>query len=72
LIFAPLDMLMWTEDVESKIAEVALLMDEHGGSNKHLLWIEGDVSDLALASLESTGWVESSAAFDKLHTIMKD
>ena len=72
LIFAPLDMLLWTEDVESTIAEVALLMDEHGGSNKHLLWIEGDVSALALASLEFAGWVESSAAFDKLHAIMKD
>ncbi len=71
LMFAPLDMLSWTEDVESTITEVAQLMDEHGGSNKHLLWVEGDVSDLALASLKSAGWVESSGAFDKLHSIMK-
>ena len=47
-------------------------MDEHGGSDEHLLWIEGDVSDLALASLKSQGWVESSDAFDKLESIIQD
>jgi hypothetical protein len=72
LIFAPLDHLLWTEETEEVATELARLMDEHGGSDEHLLWIEGDVSDLALASLKSQGWVESSDAFDKLESKIQD
>ena len=72
IIFAPLDQLSWTEEVEEVVTELARLMDEHGGSDEHLLWVEGDISELALTKLKSGGWVEKSAAFDKLERIIKD
>lgn len=72
MIFAPLDYLLWTEEVEEAVGQLAKLMDNHGGSDEHLLWVEGDVSDLALANLKSSGWVESSPSFDKLEAILKE
>ena len=72
LIFAPLDHLLWTEETEEVATGLARLMDEHGGSDEHLRWIEGDVADLALASLKSQGWVESSDAFDQLEAKIND
>lgn len=72
IIFAPLDHLLWTEEVEEAVTELARLMDQHGVSDEHLLWVEGDVSELALTKLKSGGWVEKSEAFDKLEKIIKD
>jgi len=72
IIFAPLDHLLWTEEVEEAVTDLAGLMDAHGGSDERLLWVEGDVSELALTKLKSGGWVEKSEAFDKLEKITKD
>lgn len=72
IVFAPLDQLFWTEEVEEVVTELARLMDEHGGSDKHWLWVEGDISELAFTRLKSDGWVEKSEAFDKLEKIIKD
>jgi len=72
LIFALLDHLLWTEQVEEAVTELARLMDQHGSIDERLLWIEGNVSELAYTNLKNAGWVESSDAFDKLETTMQD
>ncbi len=72
LIFAPLDHLLWTEQVEEAVTELARLMDQHGSIDERLLWIEGNVSELAYTNLKNAGWVESSDALDKLETTMQD
>ena len=71
VIFAPLDRLLWTKEVEEVLIELARRMDEHGGSDDHLLWVEGDVSELALTNLKSGGWVETSEGFSKMEKIAK-
>ncbi len=71
VIFAPLDRLLWTKEVEEVLIELARRMDEHEGSDDHLLWVEGDVSELALTNLKSSGWVETSEAFNKMEKIAK-
>ena len=48
------------------------IMDEHGGANERLLWVEGDISELALANLRSRGWSETSDAFRKLAKATKN
>lgn len=71
-IFAPLDHLLWTKEVEESTNRLAGLMDDHGGSDERLLWVEGNVSELALSNLKSHGWVESSEAFDKLEKMIRE
>lgn len=66
MVFAPLDHLLWTEDVEAALTDMARLMDEHGGGREHALWVEGEFSPLALERLSASSWVETSKAFDKL------
>ena len=68
LIFAPLDQLLWTEEIAAALERLAKLIDDHGATREHLMWVEGRVSDLAVAQLSATGWVESTERFDKLET----
>ncbi len=72
LIFAPLDQLLWTEEIAMALARMAKLIDDHGATDEHLIWVEGRVSDLALAQLSATGWVESAGRFDKLESMTSD
>lgn len=72
IVFAALDYLPWTREVAEAVTEMTSLMDKHGGSDEHLLWVTGNTSDLALARLKSAGWVETSKAFSKLKTTIKD
>jgi hypothetical protein len=66
MVFAPLDHLLWTGDVEAALTDMARLMDEHGGGKEHALWVEGEISPLALERLSASNWVKTSKAFDKL------
>jgi len=72
LIFAPLDQLLWTEEIATALERMAKLIDDHGATREHLMWVEGRVSDLAVAQLSATGWVESKMRFDKLETTTSD
>ena len=72
LIFAPLDQLLWTEEIAAALERLAKLIDDHGATREHLMWVEGRVSDLAVAQLSATGWVESTERFDKLETATTD
>lgn len=63
IVFAPLDQLLWTEEVDKEAAEMARLMDEHGGGKEHLLWVDGRASASMLSGLQSTGWEVTQAAF---------
>ncbi len=72
LIFAPLDQLLWTEEIETALERLAKLVDDHGASDDHLLWVEGRVSDLALAQLTASGWVESTERLDKPGSLATD
>ena len=56
LIFAPLDQLLWTEEIATALERLAELFDDHAATNEHLIWVEGQVSDLALAQSSATGW----------------
>jgi len=56
LIFAPLDQLLWTEEIATALERLAELFDDHAATNEHLIWVEGRVSDLALAQSSATGW----------------
>ena len=55
LIFAPLDQLLWTEEIAAALERMAKLIDDHGATDDHLMWVEGRVSDMALAQLSATG-----------------
>jgi len=68
VIFAPLDQLLWTKDMETKLAEDAGLIDGHGGSQLDL-WVEGEFSPLALERLAANGWVTTANAFEKLEEV---
>ena len=72
IVFAPVDKLLWTPQVEESVGKLAKLMDEHGGKDEHLFWVEGGVSKLALANLKSGGWVQASQAVDKLEQLIKE
>lgn len=71
IVFAPLDNLLWTPQVEESVGKLAKVMGEHGGKDEHLFWVAGDVSKLALANLKSGGWVQASQAVDKLEQLIK-
>ena len=72
LIFVPLDQLLWTEEIAMALERLAKLTDDHGATGKHLMWVEGRVSDLALAQLSATGWEESMERFDKSESAATD
>jgi hypothetical protein len=60
---------LWNESVAGVVGELSRLIDAQRGDSEHLLWVEGQISDLALASRRFMGWVETSSAFDKLAEI---
>lgn len=66
LIIAPLDQLLWTEEIATGLERLANLIDDHGATDEHLMWVDGRVSDLALAQLTATGWVKAAARFGHL------
>jgi len=72
LIFAPLDHLLWTEEIAAAVEKLGTLIDANSGTKSILMWIEGQVSDMALAQLSAVGWLESTAGFEKLKTMVKD
>lgn len=72
VIFAPLDQLLWTEDVETKLAEDAGLIDGNGGGKQHDLWVEGEFSPLAIERLTANGWVTTAKAFEKLEDVSEE
>jgi hypothetical protein len=72
LVFAPLDHLLWTERVAAAMDSLAKLIDDHGGTKENLLWVGGRVSDLALARLRATGWIESTEGFEKLKAMTEE
>lgn len=72
LIIAPLDQLLWTEEIAAALERMAKLINDHGATDEHLMWVEGRVSDLALAQLSAAGWVESTEHFDKLESVVTD
>ena len=57
MVFAPLDQLLWTEGVDKALRDMAKAMDEHGGGKEHAVWVEGEISPLALERLSSSGWL---------------
>jgi len=72
VVFAPQDQLLWTDGVEKTLADLAGLIDEHGGGKEHSLWLEGEFSPLALRNIKSNGWVPISKAFDRLKELSKE
>jgi hypothetical protein len=72
LIFIPVDHLLWTEEVAVGAERLAKLMDDHDTTGENLTWVEGRVSDIALAGLNAIGWVDSTEAFEKLEVMVKD
>jgi hypothetical protein len=71
LLFLPLDHLLWTEEVAMALEKLVKLVDDHGATNEHLMWVEGRVSDLALAQLSTSGWMKSTEHFDNLESVRK-
>ncbi len=65
LIIAPLDQMLWTEEIEAAMERMTKLVNDHGANDEHLLWVEGRISDLALSQIIAAGWVESPENFDK-------
>ena len=72
LIFAPLDQLLWTEEVAAAMERLGKLIDDHGAIDQNLIWVGGRVSDMALARLSASGWVESTEDFQKLEAMIKE
>ncbi len=72
VVFAPLDQLLWTEAVDTTLAGMARLMDEHGGGKERSLWVEGEFSPLALKNLTSNDWLPVSNAIDKFKEIANE
>jgi hypothetical protein len=66
LVAAPVDYLLWTEQVAQVMKGLEQLFDEHSVVAESLLWVDGQMSDLAVQRLSETGWVESKETFDKL------
>ena len=64
LIFAPLDQLLWTEEIATALEKVAKLVSDHGASDEQIMWIEGRISKIAMTQLVASGWVESTQRFD--------
>jgi len=72
LIVAPLDQLIWTVEVAAATERLGKLIDGHDAINEKLMWVEGRVSDMALARLSAYGWVGSTEDFQKLQAMIKD
>ena len=72
LIVAPLDHLLWTEEIATATQKLRKLIDASGAIDENLLWVEGQVSDMALARLNTNGWVESTDGFDKVEAMIKN
>jgi hypothetical protein len=67
LIIAPVDQLLWTQELASAMQRMTQLINDHGATDEHLMWVEGRISELALAQLSAAGWVESTVHTDKLN-----
>jgi len=72
LIIAPVDQLLWTEQIATAMVKMSALINDHGASDEQLMWVDGRISDLALTQLTATGWVESTETFDKLESATAD
>ncbi len=72
MIFAPVDQLLWTEEIAMGLESLAKLIDDHGATDESLIWVDGRVSDMALAQLSATGWVDSTEGFQKLEAMTRD
>lgn len=72
LVLAPVDHLLWTEEVAAAADRLGKLIDDHGTTGENLMWVDGRVSDIALVGLNATGWVESPETFEKLEVMIKD
>lgn len=72
LLIAPLDQLLWTEEIATALERLAKLIEAHGAAEEHLMWVEGRISELALTQLNLAGWIESTADFDKLNSVVTD
>lgn len=72
LVFVPLDQLLWTEEVAAAMERLGKLIDDHGAIDQNLMWVGGRVSDMALARLSASGWVELTEDFQKLEAMIKD
>ena len=72
LVFVPLDQLLWTEELAAAMERLGKLIDDHGAIDQNLIWVGGRVSDMALARLSASGWLESTEDFQKLEAMIKD
>jgi len=72
MIIAPVDQLLWTEQIASAMERMSELIDDHGATDEHLMWVDGRVSDLAQAQLNATGWVQSTERFNRLESATTD
>ena len=72
LVFVPLDQLLWTEELAAAMERLGKLIDDHGAIDQNLIWVGGRVSDMALARLSASGWVELTEDFQKLEAMIKD
>ena len=68
LIIAPVDQLLWTEQIATALERMHKLIVDHGATDEQLMWVDGRISDLAMTQLTATGWVESKEIFDKLES----
>lgn len=72
LIIAPVDQLLWTEQIATALERMDKLIDDHGATDEQLMWVDGRISDLAMTHLTATGWVESTEIFDNLESATTD
>lgn len=70
LFFAPLDYLMWTDDVAAGTARADELAKEIGITGVRRLWVEGRMSPTAKTRLNADGWAESTNGFKKLQAMI--
>lgn len=66
LIIAPVDQFLWTQEIATALHRLSGVIEDHGASDDHLMWVEGRVSDLAMARLNALGWEMSRESFDAL------
>lgn len=66
LIIAPVDQLLWTREIEAALVRVTNLIEDHGATDEHVMWVEGRVSNQAMDQMSSRGWVRSDAHFERL------
>ena len=72
MIIAPVDQMLWTEQIALAMERMSALITDHGASDEQLMWVDGRISDLALTQLTATGWVESTERFDNLESATTD